>query len=932
MTDDPFGTAALRESVLLAWASSPTRLREDAATEADLVRAGYRDRLLTELAQNAADAAARAGVPGRIAVWLDGDVLHVANVGAPLDEQGVQALSALRASGKSVEGEPSAVGRFGVGFTAVLSVSDDIELRSTSGSLVFSAARTKAELVPAGIDAAVEPAVQRLVWPTDARPADGWDTEVVLRLRADVDATALLDSLRADAVELLLELPALESVSVDGTEFARTTSGLPHGLVDVVIGERHWRQCRTAKARWLLPYDGGLPAPAAADVLRAPTRSDEELSLPVLVVAEVPMQPDRRRVLPGHSVAELASGYADFARALPPSDRLALVPTPAFPRSEFDAALREALLAELRAQRWLPVVDGEAEPARAVVFPELTDELAVLLDEVIANLVVPDLSGAASAAALAQLGVHRIGLVHLVEQLSGLDRPPHWWGALYAALEHLVVDQLAVEELGALPVPLSDGRLVTGPRTVVIADAVEQHHDLTVSWARVAHPAAAHPLLARLGARSATATDLLSDPALRSAMAAAAEMAVAVEPAAAMGVAAEPAAESGVAVEPAADLVDAVLRLARDVSDAEQLPGWLGGLELADSSGGHRAADELLLPDAPLAGVLVSDSPFGTVAPELVREYGESALRAVGVGWGFSIVAEPDPTGPDHELDDEARWWDSLAEDPATLSAVRDLDLVEDTAWPQALHLLASTPTTAALLADRDGYTAWWLRRHAVVGGSPLGALRHPADDTFAGLLDALAHPDVDLMRALLVDPDALDVLVAQALVDALADPARTPTPATIAETHRLLAAADIDSDDIALPALVRAVSGALVDPSRASVLDQPWFGFAVDADRLVVGDIATATALATLLDLPLTSEVVRGEVLGTGRATTWAQEPLGVLIRAALDLPFSRGDLVVHDKLEVCLTGAVERAVSVPWWVNGKTTHIAQNAIIVAR
>ncbi|NKT07498.1 hypothetical protein GS470_00930 [Rhodococcus hoagii] len=64
---DPFGTDALRDGTILAWRNSPTRLREDAAAEADLVRAGYRDRLLTELAQNAADAAARAGVPGRCA-------------------------------------------------------------------------------------------------------------------------------------------------------------------------------------------------------------------------------------------------------------------------------------------------------------------------------------------------------------------------------------------------------------------------------------------------------------------------------------------------------------------------------------------------------------------------------------------------------------------------------------------------------------------------------------------------------------------------------------------------------------------------------------------------------------------------------------------------------------------------------------------------
>ena len=59
---DPFGTARLRRGVLDAWATSPARFREDANAEEDLVLGGYRDRLVVELAQNAADAAARAKV------------------------------------------------------------------------------------------------------------------------------------------------------------------------------------------------------------------------------------------------------------------------------------------------------------------------------------------------------------------------------------------------------------------------------------------------------------------------------------------------------------------------------------------------------------------------------------------------------------------------------------------------------------------------------------------------------------------------------------------------------------------------------------------------------------------------------------------------------------------------------------------------------
>src|SRR5919206_330096 len=128
---DPFDTAAIRRRVLTAWADSPARFREDANAEEDLVRGGYRDRLLVELAQNAADAATRAGVPGRLRLELTGGELRAANTGEPLDAAGVQALATLRASAK--RDGPATVGRFGVGFAAVLAVSDEPAVVSTTG-------------------------------------------------------------------------------------------------------------------------------------------------------------------------------------------------------------------------------------------------------------------------------------------------------------------------------------------------------------------------------------------------------------------------------------------------------------------------------------------------------------------------------------------------------------------------------------------------------------------------------------------------------------------------------------------------------------------------------------------------------------------------------------------------------------------------------
>lgn len=1011
---DRFDSQGLRAGVLDAWRGSPTRLREDAATEADLVRAGYRDRLLTELAQNAADAAARAGVPGRLAAWFEGRTLHVANTGAPLELSGVHALTALRASAKPGEDSES-VGRFGVGFTAILTVGDDIEFRSSTGSLLFSRERTRDELrrnaIPVPEDPEFRPPALRLTWPLDAGPVAGFDSEIVIHLRADVDTAALSAAMRTEAADLLLELPALRSLRIDDEEIRSASVELGGGLRQLTLsgaefGERIWWQFDTGRARWLLPVVDGRPVPAGHDVLRAPTRSDEELSLPALLIAQVAMQPDRRRLLPGVRPAELAAGYADFARALPPRDRLVLVPAPGFARSEADALLREALITELRTERWLPVVSAPtrdridhradrmatpsqhpiglfdasagsagqsavgvgdsaafqtaagaddlvtdpeqpdavaipvddvvepaveksgvtatrypgvalASPARASVFPAVSTELADLLADVLCPLVIPELSGRAACNALAVLDVHRIGLARIAELSSSLERPPQWWYSLYDALEPFVVDPLTAEELGALGVPLADGRWVTGPRTVVLGDELElvdvpYGDELTVEialpvhWARLVHPEAAHELLGRLGARQATVEDLLTDPAL----------------------------EASLRDDPAdPDTVEAVLRLAAQLADSSALPAWLGTLELPGEDGELLPADELLLPGAPLAGVLASDSPLGTVDSATLDRYGEHALRAVGVGWGFSVVTELDPTGPDHHLDDEESWWETLADDPAELVAVRDLDLVDDDAWPNALRLLLSEPRTRRCLGDRDGYTAWWLRRHARIAGTPLGLFRAPGDAVFAGLLPVPADldpADIAALHAVFADPQAITPELAAALLDALADPAKKPSPEAISQTHRRLAAALdlLDLDELALPERVRALSGAVIDSADALILDEPCYGLAVPAERLVAGDQGTARALSTLLDLPLVSEAVAAEVLGSGRVSTWRDEPLGVILRPRFGSVPADAPLILHENLRVRLSGAYEATAEVPWWCEGEVTHLRAQPI----
>ena len=127
---DPFNTGGLRARVLDAWAASPSRFREDANAEEDYALGGYRDRVVVELAQNAADAAVRAGVPGRLRLTLRDGVLVALNTGVPLDAAGVEALSTLRASSKRGDAAGGGTdGLFRVGFAAVVAVSDSPRIR-----------------------------------------------------------------------------------------------------------------------------------------------------------------------------------------------------------------------------------------------------------------------------------------------------------------------------------------------------------------------------------------------------------------------------------------------------------------------------------------------------------------------------------------------------------------------------------------------------------------------------------------------------------------------------------------------------------------------------------------------------------------------------------------------------------------------------------
>ncbi len=965
VSGDPFGTADLRAAVLEAWRSSPTRFREDANAEEDLRLGGYRNRLLVELAQNAADAAAAEGVAGRVEIRLEDGELRVANTGAPLDAAGVAGLAALRASPKR---DGNSVGRFGVGFAAVLSVTDAPRLVSTSGAVEFSAERTREELAGSafsGSEAVAEELtardgqvpVLRLVWPVEETPPEGFATEVRLPLRAGVDGPRLLDELAEQVPDLLLALPALGEVTVDRRTYSRRDLGSGRVAVRSPEGERVWLlrrdrgelsgalsselgvEQRDRAGRWVcwaLPLDehGGV-APLDRDVLHAPTPTEERLSLPARLLADVPLEPDRRRVVSGpatEAVLERAARvYAELVSDVPPAERVALVPVPDLPSSDVDARLRERILERLSGVEWLPTADGSlASPRRARVLDFHAPEVVELLAGVVSGLLVAELSAPAHRRALRALEVTRMGAAELVELLAGLDRPAEWWWRLYEAVSPVErADGTARGEFAALPVPLADGRTVTGVRDVLLPEG-EGDDDpavavarLDVTGLRVADPRAVHPLLERLGARRAGAAELLDTPALAEAVH-------------------NSVADARAGADPM-PLAEAVFALVENAGGRD----WLGALALPDVDGEVRRADELLLPDAALLDVLDpeavgAEAPLGGLDPGVLRRCSPEVLRSVGVLDSFAVVTEEQPDSPHEGLADTEQWWSESERahgsewPPARFVGVRDLDLVAEDRWPAALRLLCADPETLEALREPGGYTAWWVARFARLGGRAPRQWRCAGADSLAGLYDPVPETGLEEWQLRLAgvrtELTVSDESDAADLVHRLADANRAVGPGVVLGAHRVLAEAvaceRFDPAEVDPPGAVRSVQGAVVGADRAVVLDEPWLLGVFEPALVVAGgapDEFDAESLAELLDLPLASEQGTFEVLGEGVTQEWGEVARVPAVCGLLGLAVPYGRVVLRDGLRVRTPDG--REYPVHWWVDGVGTVYSERS-----
>ncbi|WP_371643884.1 molecular chaperone Hsp90 [Streptomyces sp. NBC_00597] len=980
---DPFGTARLRRGVLDAWGAGPARFREDANAEEDLALGGYRDRLVVELAQNAADAAARARVPGRLRLTLHSGgggrpgVLAVANTGAPLDATGVESLSTLRASAKrepaGAAGSAETVGRFGVGFAAVLAVSDEPAVMGRHGGIRWSLAEAR-ELAREAANGSPglgdelrrrdgHVPLLRLPLPAEGAAPEGYDTVVVLPLR-DAAAEDLVQRLLAGIDDaLLLTLPGLREIVVETPATGhrvlyRRTEG-PYTVVQDSAGAaggetRRWRTVRHSgpiepalladrpveerlrphwTVSWAVPVDtDGAPVrPATAPVVHAPTPTDEPLGIPALLIATLPLDTARRHPAPGpltdFLVERAADAYAELLGDWDPvsTGLVDLVPGP-LGKGVLDGALRAAVLGRLPRTAFLaPAAPAEHAEERAALRPfeaEVVEGAGADTVRVLAE-VLPTLlpAGLERRPELRTLGVGRLPLGDAIERIAGIERTPDWWHRLYDTLAGVDPDRLS-----GLPVPLADGRTTIGPRHVLLPDA-DTPKDLARMGLKVAHPDAAHPLLERLGALPATPRAVLTTPQVRAAVAASLD-------------AGEIWDEDALDAD---ELAEVVLGLVRDADLAPGDEPWLGALALPDEDGELAPAGELLLPGSPLASVIREDEvPY--VDAELADRWGAQPLTACGVLAAFQLVratdvvldpdeleprdgdfAEPDDAG----LLDAVDVWcedvlDQLPDTPlppvaTELVAVRDLDLIDDDCWPQALAMLAQPPLRDALTQPvrvllPDGttqsvrpYTAWWLRDHPVFDGRrPAGLRAAGGDPLLSGLYtsaDATGFEDEQVLRALGVRTTVPALLEepggAAELLSRLADPEREVSDRQL---HALYGAlADLDPEQVTLPDELRAVVDGeirVVDAADALIADAPDLLPLTEGLPLLPVAPARAGDLADLLQVRRLSETVPAEVTTPGEEHE-VPEPVLLLLG-----PSAPRTYVEHEEL---IAGGVE-------------------------
>lgn len=400
------------ERTLRSYAEQPTLVVEHANLEEDTAGGGYADRQIVELVQNGADAlsgfAGAVSGRGRLAIRLTGRHLYCADDGEALDEAGARALMFSHLSPKQRARE---IGRFGLGFKAVLGVSDAPEFYSRSGSFRFDRSGALARIRTVVADAERGPVLRlaEAVAPREAARRDEvldelltWATNIVrLPLKAGVGERLARQMTDFPAPFLLFvgqvrELTLLghgageprsyeverlagvrHSLRIDGVDRGWEVFQRTHRLSDAAAGEwRHGRGRREVPLWWAYPSDrrdrdeyrhfwAYFPTGTASlvpGILNAPWKTNE----------------DRQNLLPGAYNEELIRAAADLVVEELPSLRTEEDPArhlDALPRrheagdSPQSETLRDLLISRVKYRPIVPDQRGVLRLVEGVRYP-----------------------------------------------------------------------------------------------------------------------------------------------------------------------------------------------------------------------------------------------------------------------------------------------------------------------------------------------------------------------------------------------------------------------------------------------------------------------------------------------------------------------------------------------------------------------------------
>lgn len=805
LSDDPLGARQHSQRVLAAWAADPARLIEDVAAEHELAHVAHQGRLLIELLQNAHDAAVRAGQATSVLVRLRpgydptthpvaaqhaGYVLEVSNSGIPFTPETLSTIAALRVSSK--KGDDRTVGQFGVGFTAVAAVSDSPVICSGAGAVVFSRTRTAQLLTENEVPHGGQVPLLRVPHAVVGRARDGFDTSIVLPLGVGESAgppepgtpdegVVVSESLRtvmaavgALAEHVLLGLDHIAEVVIDSDVVpcrrlsvadARWRVWSSPDSVDCVVSGNaaggavgRVGGC-PALARWAVPLVAGVPGPMGGGpgVVLGPTPTDVVLPWPAVLVAQLPMDESRRRVLPGPAtdrvIAEAATLFATMSADFLHSDVgvLQLWPTVP-PANDFDRALRVAVRDQLRGTACLPGVPGPGQSADQVkpVAPAQACALAPgpLADDVellqVLAMAVPGLVCAPPSAdvALRDLGVRRVSVA---EAVAALPWSPSQWRQVVAVLAARTADPDVRRALAGLVVPLADGSVRPSPGGCVLGSELSDDAARVLAAAgvplvaaQVAKDPAGSAVLTAGGATVLRLCEVIHRPELASFVAHVEQLAdlpqlpddglLTWREVGEFVVQAASWALAGAQVASADPFVDV------DV----QLPSWVGSTLFPDGDGRPVAARDLVLPGSQLAR-WADSAVVSQLAQDVCGQADPAVWSALGVHVQVQRVSLVgwDPLDDDALNHDGAQEWAQSLPAGVVMSGsyLLGVDVVHPDCWAEVLQHIAGEPQLAAAVIEpvvvrqhtggtstEVGLSAWWLREELGSVGSTCAA------------------------------------------------------------------------------------------------------------------------------------------------------------------------------------------------------------------